>query len=41
MTEYLQEIEDEISGDVGQEVELIAYVPMFNKEGDSDQSDAW
>ena len=40
-TNTLQGIEDEILGDVGQEVELIAHAPMFDKGGDSDQSDAW
>ncbi|KAL3808080.1 hypothetical protein ACHAXA_006842, partial [Cyclostephanos tholiformis] len=32
LTQYLQGLEDEISGDVGQEVELVAHAPMFDDE---------
>jgi hypothetical protein len=38
LTQYLQGLEDEISGDVGQEVELVAHAPMFDDDGDTDGS---
>ena len=38
LTHYLQGLEDEISGDVGQEVELVAHAPMFDGDGDTDGS---
>ncbi|KAL3779608.1 hypothetical protein ACHAW5_001056 [Stephanodiscus triporus] len=42
LTRYLQGLEDEISGDVGQEVELVAHAPMFDDNAlvDSDRSDS-
>lgn len=38
LTHYLQGLEDEISGDVGQEVELVAHAPMFDGDVDTDGS---